>query len=181
MATAIITSERLRGEPHNLKYLPLIQELLGDPRVAATVTANGLPMPPEQAETILAQSEAHWQAHGFGRRIWFDRVTGEFIGTGGLKLNLLEGEPVVDAGYIIRPAYWGQGFATELTRVNLQQAFEEIGLRQVAAWTLPTNRASQHVMEKLGLRYERDIQWGGLPHVFYRISREVWHEHTAQP
>jgi hypothetical protein len=28
------------------------------------------------------------------------------------------------------------------------------------------------VMEKLGMRYERDVEHAGLPHVLYRLTRE---------
>jgi len=35
----------------------------------------------------------------------------------------------------------------------------------------PDNRASRGVLEKLGLRYERDLTLGGIPAVCYAQSR----------
>ncbi len=43
-----------------------------------------------------------------------------------------------------------------------------LGVREVISLTLHDNRASRRVMEKLGLRYERDVTHAGLPHVLYR-------------
>jgi hypothetical protein len=43
-------------------------------------------------------------------------------------------------------------------------------LADVVCLTLPTNRASQRVMEKAGFGYERDVVHTGLPHVLYRIT-----------
>ena len=34
--------------------------------------------------------------------------------------------------------------------------------------TLPDNHASRRVMEKIGLRFDRDVVHRGLPHVLYR-------------
>jgi RimJ/RimL family protein N-acetyltransferase len=47
-------------------------------------------------------------------------------------------------------------------------ARERLGLEEIVAFTLPHNVASRRVMEKVGFRYERDIEWAGLPHVLYR-------------
>ena len=41
-------------------------------------------------------------------------------------------------------------------------------IRDLVAFTLPTNLGSRGVMEKVGFRYERDITWANLPHVLYR-------------
>jgi len=42
------------------------------------------------------------------------------------------------------------------------------------SWTLPTNLASRRVMEKCGLRHQRDGIFAGLPHVFYGITEQEW-------
>ena len=61
----------------------------------------------------------------------------------------------------------GSGPATELAQASVDVAFDELGLREVVAFTLPDNVASRRVMEKAGLRYEREIVHVGLPHVLY--------------
>ncbi|NQT36811.1 MAG: GNAT family N-acetyltransferase [Planctomycetes bacterium] len=50
--------------------------------------------------------------------------------------------------------------------------FDRLGLPGVGSWTLPGNRASQRVMEKLGFRYETNFVFKGLEHRYYRLKRE---------
>ncbi len=52
-------------------------------------------------------------------------------------------------------------------------------LPAIISYALPTNRASERVMEKQGFRYERDIVHAGLPHVFYRLTAAQWREDGA--
>jgi RimJ/RimL family protein N-acetyltransferase len=66
------------------------------------------------------------------------------------------------------PAYWGQGYATELGAAAVELAFGPLGLDSVVAYTLPHNLASRRVMDKLGFSYEREIVYADLPHVLYR-------------
>ena len=76
--------------------------------------------------------------------------------------------------YAVMAEFWSKGVATEIATVSLKVAFERIGIGNIVAFTLPTNWASRQVMEKVGLRYERDITHAGLPHVLYRIKREQY-------
>ena len=97
-----------------------------------------------------------------------------FIGRGGLKVYQIDGKDVVGLAYAVMPDYWNQGFATEMGQASLEVGFERLGLAEIASWTLPTNLASQRVMEKLGFRYERDFEFAGLGHRFYRLVAGDW-------
>ena len=61
-----------------------------------------------------------------------------------------------------------------MAEAGLDVGFGRLGLPEIGAWTLPTNLASQRVMEKLGFRYERDVQFAGLLHRCYRLAAEEW-------
>jgi [ribosomal protein S5]-alanine N-acetyltransferase len=63
---------------------------------------------------------------------------------------------------------------------SLEFGFGHLGLAEIASWTLPTNRASQRVTEKLGFRYERDFDFAGLGHRFYRMAKGDWEEYHGQ-
>ena len=62
----------------------------------------------------------------------------------------LEGE----MGYVIDPAYWGNGYATEAAGEMLRLAFEDLGLHRMMAACDARNVASARVMERLGMRRE---------------------------
>jgi RimJ/RimL family protein N-acetyltransferase len=115
-----------------------------------------------------------WDRVGWSLWTIRDRATGTFIGRGGLRPVTIEGVEEVELGYGLRPEWWDRGLATEMSRTALEVGFERLGLESIVAFTLPTNTRSRHVMEKLGLTFERDIVWADMPHVLYRITRDGW-------
>ena len=52
-------------------------------------------------------------------------------------------------------------------------------MTEIASWTVPINLASQRVLEKLGFRHEKDIEFAGLPHRFYRLVKDGWQKGKA--
>ena len=118
----------------------------------------------------ICQSD-HWRQYGFGFWIFHRNTDGEFIGRGGLKIYQIN---VIGLAYTVMPAFWNQGFATEITQASLEVGFRRFGFPEIDSWTLPNNLASQRVMEKFGFRYERDFDFAGLRHRFYRLTRGEW-------
>jgi [ribosomal protein S5]-alanine N-acetyltransferase len=119
----------------------------------------------------MATRLEHWERYGFGLWLLRDRRTGEFVGRGGLQWTDVADLNKVEAGWAIVPKRWGQGLATEFASASARTAFEQLGLSEVVAFTLPNNVSSRRVMEKVGFTYERHIEHTGLPHVLYRLSR----------
>ena len=60
-----------------------------------------------------------------------------------------------DIGFAFLPAYWGKGYAYEAATAILNFAKADLGLKRILATTRPDNIASQKLLEKLGLRFER--------------------------
>ena len=77
------------------------------------------------------------------------------------------------------PDYWNQGFAAEMAQTSLEVGFGQLGFSEIGSWTLPDNLASQRVMEKLGFRYERDFDFAGLKHRFYRLVAGKWERYDG--
>ncbi len=92
-----------------------------------------------------------------------EKSTGKLIGWCGL--GPLEFDPSeIEIYYGLSPAYWGRGFTTEAAKALLQYGFETIGRSRIVAIVKPENIASQRVIEKLGLIYQKRI--GRLPKKF---------------
>ena len=163
--TPRLVAERLLPDHHDV-----LCTLLGDPRVGATL---GGAMSPEEVATGLASKLDHWDRHGFGYWLWRERATGDVVARGGLQRTHVGGRDEVELGYAVMPERWGEGFATELGDAALRVAFDVLELADVVAYTLPHNRASRRVMEKLGMELEREIVHAGLPHVLYRRAAAV--------
>ena len=152
-----------------------LARLFADPDVGATL--GGVR---SQAETrgMLDRYTDHWRQHGFGLWIMRDPETGAFIGRGGLCCCVIEDRDEVEVSYALLPAYWGRGLATELACASVRVGFDVLGRPDLICFTLPTNRASQRVMQKAGFVYERDGMHFAMPHQFYRLTAERWRELT---
>lgn len=125
-------------------------------------------------QRVLDALLANWAMDGFGYWLVRDRLSGHFVGRGGLRRVLLEDRPEVEVAYAFLSADWGRGLATELAQESVHVAFAEIALPRLVCFTLPINRASQRVMHKAGFQYAGDIVWADLPHVLYRQSAAAW-------
>lgn len=139
-----------------------------DPRVMATL---GGVRSPEETREWLAQKLEHWRKHGFGLWLARERETGQFAGRGGLQHVEIDGRDEIEVGYCFRAEFWGRGLATEMATESIRVAFEVLDLPEIVCFTLTTNLASERVMQKVGFRYERDLLYKELPHVFYRLRR----------
>jgi ribosomal-protein-alanine N-acetyltransferase len=148
--------------------LPELRRMHQDPRVMATL---GGVQPPERVESWVRAQLAHWREHGFGWWTLRDRAAGRFAGRGGLLRTTVDDRSEVEIGYGLVPGFWGHGLATELATECVRVAFDVLDLPDVVSFTLPSNAASRRVMDKAGLRYERDFIRAGLPHVLYRLTR----------
>ena len=67
-----------------------------------------------------------------------------------------------EIGYLLHRDNWGKGYATELARALVDLCFSGIGLHKVIATCNAGNKASEHVMQKLGMVREgffRQMRW----------------------
>jgi [ribosomal protein S5]-alanine N-acetyltransferase len=147
----------------------LLHGLLGDPQIAAWLRPDGVegPFTPEECKRLVDENVAHWVAHGFGP--WLAFEDGACVGRTLLKHAVVAGRGELEIGWTVARASWGQGLGTSLGRYALAAAAAR-GIEHVVAFTRPENAASRRVMDKLGLRYEREFTHTGLPHVLYRAG-----------
>ena len=130
----------------------------------------------QETEGMLTRMIAHWEQHGFGWWVVFERDSGEFVGRGGLRQLNVEGKEEVEVAYGFLSEFWGRGYATELARESMRVGFKVLGLPELVCFTRPENKASERVMQKAGFVFERNGEWFGVPHVFYRLTRKQWEE-----
>jgi RimJ/RimL family protein N-acetyltransferase len=108
-----------------------------------------------------------WESDGVQKWIAYLRGTDDLVGRGGLSYAEVDGARRLEVGWTLRSELWGAGYATEIGRAGLDFAREELGEDQVVAYTEPHNARSRAVMERLGMRYARDITHRGAPFVLY--------------
>jgi len=134
---------------------------------------------PQESTQMMARIEGHFVHHGFGLWAAELRSTGEFAGFIGLNIPTFESHftPCVEIGWRLAPEFWGRGLATEGACAVLQHAFTALALPEIVAFTVPANRRSRRVMEKLAMTHNPadDFDHPRLPeghplrrHVLYR-------------
>jgi RimJ/RimL family protein N-acetyltransferase len=65
----------------------------------------------------------------------------------------------MDLGYRLGRGVWGMGLATEGSLALIDRTLHHWGQSRVAARTLAQNLASRRVMEKCGMRLEREFTY----------------------
>jgi len=148
-----------------------IAEMDADPRVTAmTYGVQTL------AETTarLARWAALWDERGFGPWVFSTREPVLMVGIGGLFPSRFAA-PDIELGYVLKAAHWGLGYATEIEHASLAVGFGDLGLTRIIAIASSANGASRRVMEKAGMRFERELEGGyGETSVLYAIDRDSW-------
>jgi RimJ/RimL family protein N-acetyltransferase len=97
---------------------------------------------------------------------------GAFQGVAAL-LPMPEGEDV-ELAYRLAHASWGRGIATEAASALVERAFTRGGLLHLVAVAFPENVASQHVLEKLGFRYDGMTDYKEFRVAHFTITAEMW-------
>ena len=62
-----------------------------------------------------------------------------------------------DIGFAFLPAYTGMGFAFEIANATMSYASNKLKLKQVLAITVPHNIASRKLLEKIGMKFIKEI------------------------
>lgn len=159
------TTVRLAAERLTLGHLPEIRRMHRD---AAVMAQLGGVRDDAQSDAYLAKNLKHWDDYGHGLWILRDFGGGEPVGRAVLRHLLVEGVDEVEVGYAFYPSHWGRGLATEIAAACLQLGRRELGLTTLVAVTSPENQASRHVLEKVGLIYERDFTHEGERAALFR-------------
>ncbi len=85
-----------------------------------------------------------------------------------------------EIGWTVDPQFWGRGYATEAARAMLDFAFGALDAHRVVAFCNANNRASERVMEKLGMQrdgYLRQTRWWNgawADELVYSILEHEW-------
>lgn len=82
-----------------------------------------------------------------------ERATGRMIGTCGF-VGFDTQNQSAEIGYVLHPAFWGQGLMPEAVGAVLTFAFEVLGLNRITAQYMVANAQSRRVMEKVGMSFE---------------------------
>ena len=124
-----------------------------------------------ETELWVQRTLDRYRDEGFGLWIVEDRETGEFIGTVGPAVQIVDGVREVEIGWHVRPGWKGLGIAPEAAAAARDWAFATLDVDHLISLVRPENQPSARVAEKIGMRVDREVDFKGLPHLVYRIDR----------
>jgi RimJ/RimL family protein N-acetyltransferase len=178
MAVALRTPRLLLREWHDDDYAPYAA-MCAEPGVMDYL----LPYADRAAsDAWIDRVRAHHAEHGFAQMAVELPENGRLIGAIGLLRVRFAAAfaPAVEIGWRLAPGYWGKGYAMEGARAALDDGFGRFGLDEIVAFTVPTNRASWGLMQRLGMQRDPadDFDHPSVPeanplrrHILYRLRR----------
>lgn len=97
-------------------------------------------------------------------------------GTGGLRgCTSLEADDrprTAELIYVLHPEVWGRGLATRMSWTVVEHAFRNGSVDRIVAGADEPNRASIAVMQRLGMRHLRAVEYPLGPGVEYVLLRD---------
>ena len=101
----------------------------------------------------------YYDKYGFGLWATVLKENNQLIGRCGLIYQKIGDMKELEITYLIDRNYCGKGLATEAARETVRLGFEKYRFPRIVAVINPDNVASVRVAEKIGMKYERDVNY----------------------
>ena len=153
----IAETKRLLISKFTLKDAPFFLELTNTPNWIKFIGDRNLKTVKDSENYLKKGTLKSYSDYGFGfYKLQLKEENLKSIGTCGLiKREALDD---VDIGFGLLPDYEGKGFGYESSVEILNLAQHEFNLKRVAAITLPSNKTSIKLIQKLGLSFEKKVK-----------------------
>jgi len=163
-----LETSRLILRPFQESDFASYAEMCADREVMQYVGDGGT-LSREEAWRQMAMLSGHWVLRGFGMWAVAERTMGEFVGRVGLHFP--EGWPGREIGWALAKSHWGKGYAFEAAAAALAFAFDTLEWPRAISLIDRRNLRSIRLAERLGERYESDIDVRGHRVALYSIER----------
>jgi [ribosomal protein S5]-alanine N-acetyltransferase len=148
--------------------LDQIASILADPDVMRFSLSG--PKTREQTQEFLEAVFYSYEYRKRGLYAVIHKADTNLIGFCGLLDWEIDGQPEIEIGYRLDPAYWRQGLGTEAAIAVRDYGLNQLKLKRLIAVIQPENKASIRVAEKLGMRAEKEMDFKGLLVRVYALS-----------
>jgi ribosomal-protein-alanine N-acetyltransferase len=145
-----IETARLRLRRFTPNDFDALFQIFSNPQVTKYFGEGDTPSKEETFSLLNKYIDLYWQEYHLGKWAVVHRESGKLIGFCGYTML----RKIPEMAYLIDQDYWGVGLATEAAYASLRYAFEIMKVELVTAYTRPENKASQRVLEKIGMTYE---------------------------
>jgi RimJ/RimL family protein N-acetyltransferase len=115
---------------------------------------------PKATAAYLEANLRHWDDRGFGL-CTLRMNDGTFVGRAGLRYVEVEGVSELEVAYTFVKRVWGQGLATEVAKALVGVWETQRDDPSLVGLVMKGHVASERVLMKAGLSYERDALFHG--------------------
>lgn len=81
------------------------------------------------------------------------------VGTVGWWLKNIEGEEIIEVGFMVIPPFWGKGIATLACKYICSDAQTEFPKKNITAFPNRENTGSKRTLEKCGFKLLREVEF----------------------
>ena len=173
----LLETSRLRLDPFRHEDVESLHALWCDPFVRKFLW-DDIIIPMEAAREVVAASVASFEQHSFGFWNVALKKTDQALGFCGLRF--IEKTPEIEILYGLWPKFWGKGFATEASLAVLRFGFEACKLERILAGAGPPNAASIRVIERLGMKFDRQTRRNNLDIFYCALTHAEWQQAGQQ-
>lgn len=151
-----LKTERLTLRQFTLRDAEFVIELVNEPSFIQNIGDRGVRTLSDAEKYLKNGPISSYARNGFGLLTVILNDLDLPIGMCGLiKRDALED---VDIGYAFLPKFWSKGYAMESAQAVMKHAKEAVGLQRVVAIVDPANVRSIHLLEKIGMTFEKTVK-----------------------
>lgn len=123
------------------------------------------PLSAEESRSLFDVVREEFLRYGYGVYAVERKSDGAFVGFAGFHHFSFDVDfaPGVEILWRLRQEYWGQGYATEAAKACLSYAKENLPFSTFWAFTSLPNKRSQRVMQKMGMKFEKNFMHPSVP------------------
>jgi RimJ/RimL family protein N-acetyltransferase len=168
-----LLTERLRLRMPRIEDATAIEAIASDRRVAEMTASIPHPYPEGSAAEFIERVRAMADRDRQNLAITL-RDTGALVGMVGYEIKNSEAE----LAYMVSPSHWGRGYATEACKRLVTHVFAATDAIAVWARVMAANKASEAVLRKAGLRWQREapvelpMRGGTFVTTYWRLARD---------
>ena len=166
--TAILETRRLRLREFHPDDLDELAAMVADEE---QMRFYPRPKTRDEACAWIGRNLFLYEECGFGFWLIESRPTSVFLGYCGIRPLVLHSASATEVGWHTEKTSWNQGIATEAAAAVRDLAFARFAQTRLVALIHPDHLASRRVAEKIEMREEEAIIYGGDPYATYVSER----------
>jgi [ribosomal protein S5]-alanine N-acetyltransferase len=158
-AAPILETERLTMRELTADDAPFVLDLLNQPSFKKYIGDRGVRTLDEAREYAETRFIKSYRTNGFGLYLVELKSDSSPIGICGFVSR--ETLPAPDIGFALLSQFEKKGYAFEAAAATMEFGRQKLGFSRVLAITTKDNDSSRRLLEKIGLKFESEIETGG--------------------